>query len=138
MKKIKGILLIAISFFAFTTFSQTNSTPAGNNAPSKEQALKESQKRQQKKSESSNSNSGASQSTQVQTISNSFQLDENDVYQGRKQEFLSQMIVKDIPSDFPKYEKWMGVRHYNEIVEEYYKKHLDILKERVREKLTRK
>ena len=48
------------------------------------------------------------------------------------------MVVAEIPNDFPKYEKWMGIKHYNEIIEEYYRKHLDIVKEKVKNKLLRK
>lgn len=72
----------------------------------------------------------------VDTEGKSFQLDENDSYQGRKEEFLSQIILKELPMDFPKYEKWMGVRHYNEVIDDYYKKHLDILNPIVKQKLT--
>lgn len=73
---------------------------------------------------------------QVDTQGKSFQLDENDFYQGRKEEFLSQITLKELPADFPKYEKWMGVRHYNEVISDYYKKHLDILIPSVKQKLT--
>lgn len=73
---------------------------------------------------------------QVDTQGKSFQLDENDMYQGRKEEFLSQLTVKELPSDFPKYEKWMGVRHYNEVIDDYYKKHLDILIPSVKQKMS--
>ncbi len=78
----------------------------------------------------------ASAQKQVDTQGKSFQLDENDTYQGRTEEFLSQIILKELPTDFPKYEKWMGVRHYNEVVSDYYKKHLDIVTPLVRQKLT--
>lgn len=72
----------------------------------------------------------------IDTQGKSFQLDENDQYQGRKEEFLSQITLKELPNDFPKYEKWMGVRHYNELIDDYYKKHLDILIPTVKQKLT--
>lgn len=84
---------------------------------------------------SNNNSTPQKNSKQVQYSGQSFQLDENDQFQGRKQEFLSQMTVKEIPSDFPKYEKWMGVKHYNEIIDDYYKKHLDIVNEGLKNKL---
>ena len=86
---------------------------------------------------SSHGTTNSSNSKKVETSSPGFQLDENDPYQGRKSEFLNQIIVPEIPVDFPKYEKWMGVRHYNEVIEDYYKKHPDILKESVKNKLLR-
>jgi hypothetical protein len=135
MKKIKAIIFIAIVFFASKSYSQTTSAPAGNNAALKEAALKANQKKQERKNQST---SNATQSSSKQAAANSFQLNEDDQYQGRKDEFLSQLIIKEIPTDFPKYEKWMGVRHYNEIIEEYYKKHLDIVTEIVKSKLLRK
>lgn len=59
----------------------------------------------------------------VDTNGKSFQLDENGpAYQGRTEEFLSQITLKELPLDFPKYEKWMGVRHYNEIISDYLQK----------------
>lgn len=137
MKKIKVIVLITIVVFTNSLFSQVNSAPAGNNPKLKEAALKANQKNQQRNVKTTPSKT-VNNSKQINTITNSFQLNENDQYQGRREEFLSQMIVKEIPSDFPKYEKWMGVRHYNEIIEEYYKKHLDIVTEKVKNKLLRK
>jgi len=85
---------------------------------------------------SKNVNNSGDVRKQVDTEGKSFQLDENDPYQGRKNEFLSQVILSELPSDFPKYEKWMGVRHYNAIIDEYYKKHLDIVIPSVKQKLT--
>lgn len=137
MKKIKVIVLITILSFTHTVFSQTTSAPAGNNPTLKEAAIKANQQKQLKKN-SSSSTPSLNSSKKVETIPNNFQVDENDNYQGRREEFLSQMIVKEIPNDFPKYEKWMGVRHYNEIIEEYYKKHLDIVTDKVKNKLLRK
>jgi len=136
MKKTIAIVFIALLAFTNSLFSQANTVPAENNPKLKEAALKANQKNQQRKVKTSPS-TAVSNSKQVKTIPNSFQLNENDQYQGRREEFLSQMIVKEIPSDFPKYEKWMGVRHYNEIIEEYYKKHLDIVTEKVKNKLSR-
>ncbi len=129
MKKIKEIIVIIILFCTYNIFSQA--TSVNGNPALRETALKANQKRQMQTSK----NTREVSSSKVQTTSNHFQVDENDQYQGRKEEFLSQMIVKEIPTDFPKYEKWMGIRHYNEVIEEYYKKHLDIVQEDVKNKL---
>lgn len=85
---------------------------------------------------STSSKTTANVQPQVDTQGKSFQVDENDAYQGRTEEFLSQIILKQLPTDFPKYESWMGVRHYNEVITDYYKKHLDILTPSVKQKLT--
>ncbi|MBI3520964.1 MAG: hypothetical protein HY062_16615 [Bacteroidetes bacterium] len=85
---------------------------------------------------SKNMSNNAAVQKQVDTQGQSFQLDENDMYQGRKEEFLSQITLKELPVDFPKYEKWMGVRHYNEAIDDYYRKHLDIVIPIVKQKLT--
>lgn len=137
MKKITGIVLVTFVFFTYNVSSQSSSAPAGNNPALKEAAIKANHKNQERKKQVI-TGSGQVQKKQVQTIQNRFQLDENDQYQGRKDEFLSQLIIKDIPDDFPKYEKWMGVKHYNEIIEDYYKNHLEIVKEKVKNKLLRK
>lgn len=131
MKKIKLFTSLLILLLGLNHINaQTSSAPAGNNPVLKEAALKSNNKNQIKKNQSSE--------TQKNTYSNYFQLDENDPYQGRKSEFLNQLIVPELPSDFPKYEKWMGVKHYNQIIDDYYKNHLDILKERVKNKILRK
>lgn len=118
-------ILLVLSFLSFS-----------KNSFGQEKKIKENQSFPGEKK--SNNVIPAKNSKQVQTVGEGFQLDENDQYQGRKQEFLSQIIIKEIPVDFPKYEKWMGVKHYNEIIEEYYKMHLDIVKESVKNKLLRK
>lgn len=61
--------------------------------------------------------------------------DVNDMYMGRKAEFLSSMIVKELPADFPKYKKEWSVKDYNAIVDNYYTTHLDILKENPKQKI---
>jgi len=64
-------------------------------------------------------------------------LDENDPYQGRKEEFLSQLIVKELPADFPKYDKSYGVKNYNHIIDDYLSKHLDIVQPYLKTKLSK-
>lgn len=61
--------------------------------------------------------------------------DVNDKYMGRKDEFLNSMIVTELPADFPLYEKQWGVKEYNAVVDAYYMNHMDILKDRVKQKM---
>ena len=61
--------------------------------------------------------------------------DENDMYMGRKNEFLNSMVVKELPADFPKYQKEWSVKDYNAVVDAYYTTHLDILKEKPKQKI---
>lgn len=68
---------------------------------------------------------------------NSTGLNEDDPYQGRTVEFLSLMVVDKIPADFPKYQKGTGVKYYNDIVENYFRQHLDLLKDKPKQKLSR-
>ncbi len=135
--KIKKIVLITASFFAYQASSQTSSSSTPNNTTLKEEALKASEQRKERKNQVANT-PGTNQNGKIQSASQGFQLNENDTYQGRKDEFLSMMIIKELPENFPKYEKWMGVKHYNEVVDQYYKQHLEILKETVKQKLSQK
>ncbi len=142
MKKIKSLVAIIFTI-SFLTISQNLISQE-----SKSKHVDEKPKDAAKKSTSTNNNGTkikASKSvnknnntvqTPVDTQGKSFQLDENDAYQGRTQEFLAQITLNELPSDFPKYEKWMGIKSYNQIVDEYYRKHLDILKPIVKNKLT--
>lgn len=135
MKKIKtSTTLFLLLFGVYGLKAQVSSAPAGNNPVLKQAALKSDKHNSNPKDQKSQNNSSSTNPSS----SNNFQLDENDPYQGRKVEFLNQLIISEIPSDFPKYEKWMGVKHYNQIIDDYYKNHLDILKEKVRNKLLRK
>ena len=61
--------------------------------------------------------------------------DVTDTYMGRKNEFLNALIIPELPPDFPVYSKQWSVREYNDVVETYYMSHLDILKERVKQKV---
>lgn len=142
MKKNNLIVFIAAMLFLFLNnsklFSQENNSKQ-DKAKKQETIQKNTTGNNQPMIKSSVTKTPINNNVQkqVDTGGKSFQLDENDPYQGRKEEFLSQITLKELPSDFPKYEKWMGVRHYNNIITEYYKKHLDIVTPKVKEKLTR-
>ncbi|MFL5762659.1 MAG: hypothetical protein ACJ77K_01880 [Bacteroidia bacterium] len=61
--------------------------------------------------------------------------DVNDKYMGRKQEFLNQMIVKELPADFPVYRKEWGLKEYNAVVDSWFMQHPDVLQERAKQKV---
>lgn len=67
--------------------------------------------------------------------SSTFQVDENDPYQGRREEFLSLLTVKELPADFPKYNKSYGIKGYNFIIDDYLANHKNIVIESVKMKL---
>lgn len=62
-------------------------------------------------------------------------VNEDDIYMGRKAEFLGNLTVSELPSDFPKYDKSYGMRYYNNLVDNFYSSHMDILKPAVRQKM---
>lgn len=130
----KNLLVVLITLFvAFLSQANAQTSPNDSQEKLRQKAI-EAQKKKQKSAQKANSGPVyVNSSKQVPTTGN-FQLDENDPYQGRKQEFLSKIILSELPADFPKYEKWMGVRNYNQIIDDYFKNHLDILKDRVKKK----
>ena len=114
MKKITGIVLLVSMFFAFSLTGQTNSV------------------QNYKKTQSVSEPSVINNSSQTATNTSNLQIDENDEYQGRTQEFLSLLIVKELPADFPKYNKSYGIRGYNELLDNFLATHKDIITESVR------
>ena len=64
-------------------------------------------------------------------------IDENDQYMGREKEFLSIMTVTSMPSDFPKYNRSLGLAGYNNTIEYYFKQNQSLLKDKYRQKLTK-
>ncbi len=62
-------------------------------------------------------------------------INENDPYMGRTEEFLFVMTVDKLPADFPKYDKSMGLRLYNNLIDNYYEQHLDLLKDKWKQKI---
>lgn len=143
MKKIKSLvtLIFTLTFLSISQniLSQESQSTRAEKKPSdtsKKRTTDGTSGLRTKSTSSVNPNNTTTGQKQVDTQGKSFQLDENDPYQGRKEEFLSQITLNELPSDFPKYEKWMGIKSYNQIIDEYYRKHLDILKPVVRNKLT--
>ncbi len=66
---------------------------------------------------------------------NASYINENDVYMGRQAEILEILKIARIPTDFPKYKKGTTIREYNEIMDDYYRRHPDIIKDIYRKKL---
>ena len=62
-------------------------------------------------------------------------LDENDQYMGREKEFLEIMVVPTLPSDFPKYNKSLGMAGYNNTIDYYFKQHPELLKDKWKQKI---
>jgi hypothetical protein len=77
---------------------------------------------------------GSSSSSQVRE-SAPLPYNVDDKYMGRKAEFLGNTILADLPADFPVYDKKWSLKDYNKVVDAYYSKHLDILKESVKQKI---
>jgi hypothetical protein len=61
--------------------------------------------------------------------------DVNDKYMGRKAEFLGNLTVSELPSDFPAYEKIWSLKEYNQVVLAFYYNHRDIVRKGVNDKL---
>ena len=136
MKKSITLFSIVLSILFFSLTNNSFSQEVRSKHPKETTKASASGNEQLKAKASTNSNVTTNVQPRVDTQGKSFQVDENDAYQGRTEEFLSQITLKELPKDFPKYEKWMGVRHYNEVISDYYKKHLDILIPSVKQKLT--
>jgi len=78
----------------------------------------------------------AATSSQVRTVQPApLPYDVNDKYMGRKDEFLNDITLPELPADFPVYDKQWSLKEYNQVVDAYFINHKDILKERVREKV---
>ena len=96
-------------------------------------------------SQEKNPNNGAVQQNNPRTAATSARVDVspapesfydvNDKYMGRRDEFLNLMTVPELPADFPIYDKQWGLKEYNAVVDAYCMKHMDILKERVKQKV---
>ena len=138
MKKIKHIVLLLFLVNFSKTYAQIEGRKQGQETVESHNGenYQHSKEKSTKAVAKPVGNTNSTKAERVETVG-SFQLNENDMYQGRKDEFLAQITLKALPSDFPKYEKWMGVKGYNQIIDEYYKKHLDILIPSLKQKLSR-
>ena len=125
----KKIFFYSLSFFALCSFFELNaqeSKPIANNNPAvKEAALKAHKKSVERRK---------AQPVSASPVANN-PIDENDIYMGRKAEFLSRLTVSELPPDFPIYKKEYGLKYYNNLVDNFYYSHKDILTPRVKHKI---
>ncbi|MCW3086385.1 MAG: hypothetical protein JWP12_3751 [Bacteroidetes bacterium] len=75
----------------------------------------------------------AASSSQSRAVALPYNVD--DKYMGRKDEFLNDITLPELPADFPVYEKEWSLKEYNQVVDAYFINHKEILKDRVREKV---
>jgi hypothetical protein len=124
----KQIFTLSLILLGFTAFSQQKN--AGDKTSS-------STSTEQKNTETTNNavrNSSVSvQSRTSQATPLPYNVD--DKYMGRKAEFLGNLTVTELPSDFPVYEKQLDLKAYNNLVTSYYLNHMNIVRKEVRQKL---
>lgn len=94
------------------------------NALAQEKATTETQPTQSRTSASS-----------VKAESSPLPYNVNDKYMGRRDEFLNNLTVTELPADFPVYEKQWGLKEYNAVVDAYYMNHMELLKPKVKQKV---
>lgn len=123
MKKVSKITIIILLFLGFNTYAQSNSKL-------KTEAEKSNVERHSKQPAKNESKPAGS--TETKAV---IQLDENDIYQGRKQEFENLFLAKKLPADFPVYHKSYGVKGYNQMIHSYCTNHLDLLNQQVKAKI---
>ena len=121
-------LLMMLSFSKLKAQNLKEGPISNNNPELREQAMKAKARRIEMQKNK------PAQLAATKPISKS-PIDENDIYMGRKAEFLGNMTVTELPADFPKYDKSYGLRYYNNLVDNYYGAHKNILKDNVRQKL---
>ena len=132
MKAIK-LVFVSISLIGFIAMQAQETPISNNNEHLKQDADKARVQRMQRdKAKLASSNNKV---VAVNKPAYKNPIDENDVYMGRKDEFLGNLTVNELPADFPKYEKSYGLRYYNNIVDNFYASHKDILKAHVRQKI---
>lgn len=125
----KQIYTLSLILFSFTAFSQQK-----NVSTSDSQTIP---------SEQNNTTNPGIRNAAVSVQSRTSQAaplpyDVNDKYMGRTAEFLGNLTVSKLPSDFPVYEKHMDLNTYDQVVNSFYLKHLTIVKENFKQKLQSK
>lgn len=122
MKRVYALVAILMSIsFSTKLFSQEKSAPAANNPALIEAANKAFLKIRQSNEESA---------PKKGTASNHYNpIDVNDIYMGKKLEFLKMITLSELPNDFPKYHQVMSFVDYDGVVEQYFKEHKNILKD---------
>ena len=129
MKNLFFCLFVFFITLSFTELKAQESKPVPNDNPAlKEEAMKVRAKRMEAQK------TQAAPSVTSKPVTKS-PIDEDDIYMGRKAEFLGNMTVTELPADFPKYDKSYGQRYYNNLVDNFYESHKTILKDFVRMKI---
>jgi hypothetical protein len=133
MKKVdtKSFLIVFLMFCTFTFFAQSTSKNSDSNTKHKKIAQQNSPVTSTSATKVSEPQQNKYEKVNVKPTS---YINEDDIYQGRQKEILNILTVKEIPADFPKYEKGKGIIWYNEQMDNYYRNHPDIITEQVRKK----
>src|ERR1700757_3767552 len=96
--------IFLITFFFTDLKSQTlkQSSGAGTDPEVKQAAIKANQRRIEKRK---------TQKNDITIPAKVNPIDENDIYEGRKAEFLGNLTVSELPADFPTYDKSYGMKY---------------------------
>ncbi len=130
----KKVFFYSISFLMIVSFTKLKAQTAkeelvSKNNPSLEKDAMKARARKNQINKDKKAKIAATSTIMVNP------LDENDTYMGRTSEFLGNLTVSELPSDFPKYDKSYGLKYYNNLVDNFYGSHKDILKDGVRKKI---
>ena len=127
----KSFLLTVLFFYTCFFFAQNTNKNNDVNVKHKKIALQTTRRTTIDKSIASEPQQNKYENVNPNPVSS---INEDDIYQGRQNEILSNLTVKQIPVDFPKYEKGKGIIWYNGQMDNYYRNHPDITTEMVRKK----
>jgi len=130
--KMKSFLIAFIVFYTSMFFAQNTKKNSDINVSHKKIANQNSAATTIASDKSSEPQKNKHENINIKPSS---YIKEDDMYQGRQKEILNNLTVKEIPNDFPKYQKGKGIIWYNEQMDNYYKNHHDIVTELVRKKL---
>lgn len=125
----KQIYTLSLILFSFTAFSQQRNVNTNTSSP---------QINETKNTTAPAAGNPRSSSVSVDARTSPatpLSYDMEDKYMGRKAEFLGNLIVSELPADFPVYNKQLDLEAYNLLVTAFYRNHLDIVTESVRKKL---
>jgi hypothetical protein len=131
MKKTKLVLTALILFTVLVVNSQTAHPQPAKSPSLKENAEKSNLSRKTKQMEQKSASTKGTPG-----VSNAVVINENDTYQGRREEFEKLFLSQKLPSDFPTYHSSYGIRGYNQMIDSYCAHHLDLLVAPVRQKIT--
>jgi hypothetical protein len=131
MKKTRLFLTGLILFTVLAVNSQT-----ANQQPTKSSSLKDNAEKANASRKTKQIERKSVSLKGTTGVSNTVVINENDTYQGRREEFEKLFLSKKLPSDFPAYHASYGIRGYNQMIDSYCAHHLDLLEVQVRQKIT--